>query len=456
MRFMSKLGAVVLTLLLALMLLPTPIAAVEQPPMTLSGYVYIGVERAPNGTLVEAKIGDTIVDSCGTITTSGDEQGYYALSFEDGIPDKVYLLVKGTEADEIAYASGHQSLNLYIPALPTEPTIAFTLTSLSFSAVEGGDNPADQTLEIWNSGTGTLAWSVSDDAAWLSLSPPSGSSTAGEHNSVTISVDITDMSADDYSAIITISALGATNTPRTVPVRLHISAAPEPDIYYTLTVNISPSGGGSVSPSSADYAAGTSVELTATPNEGYAFGSWSVALTGSINPDTIIMDSAKSVTANFVKFTAPEDVDVAGAGAGVDSIDVSSINLSEVDTTNMPEDIETQEAYVVDSTGTGSFTLRFTDIANASDIAVYKVVDSTWTELTATGSGTTLEVTIPAGDPTLVFALPTAAPSNGGGGAGGTAYLPDKLAIIAPYILLSLGIILAGGIIWLVLRRRRA
>jgi hypothetical protein len=116
---------------------------------------------------------------------------------------------------------------------PVAPIIAFSPTSLSFSAIESGANPADKTLEIWNSGAGTLNWGVSDNAGWLSLSPTSDSST-GEHDDVTVSVDIGGMSAGDYSATITIAAAGAINTPQTASVSLHIgSAGPVPPVGGT-------------------------------------------------------------------------------------------------------------------------------------------------------------------------------------------------------------------------------
>jgi len=104
------------------------------------------------------------------------------------------------------------------------PEISFNPESFTFSAVEGGSAPANRTLEMWNSGGGMLNWSLSDDAAWLSENPTSGSST-GEHDAATVSVDITGMSAGDYSASITITAPGAINSPRTVPVSLHIGPA---------------------------------------------------------------------------------------------------------------------------------------------------------------------------------------------------------------------------------------
>jgi uncharacterized repeat protein (TIGR01451 family) len=107
------------------------------------------------------------------------------------------------------------------------PTIAFSPSSLIFSATEGGANPPGQTLSIWNSGGGILNWSVSDNATWLTLSPTSGSST-GEMDNVAVSVDISGMKPGSYGATITISAEGATNTPQTVPVSLTINPAPNP------------------------------------------------------------------------------------------------------------------------------------------------------------------------------------------------------------------------------------
>jgi hypothetical protein len=111
------------------------------------------------------------------------------------------------------------------------PVIAFGPASLSFSAVAGKANPANKALEIWNSGTGALDWSVSDDAAWLALTPTSGSST-GEHDEVTASVDIAGMSIGDYGATITITAAEATNTPRTVAVSLILTETAAPVIAF--------------------------------------------------------------------------------------------------------------------------------------------------------------------------------------------------------------------------------
>jgi len=101
--------------------------------------------------------------------------------------------------------------------------ISFTPESLTFTAVGDSPTPPNKTLGIWNSGIEILNWSVSDDAAWLSENPTSGNST-GPHDtaSVTVSVNTAGMSDGDYSANITITAPGASNSPQIVPVSLHV------------------------------------------------------------------------------------------------------------------------------------------------------------------------------------------------------------------------------------------
>jgi hypothetical protein len=64
---------------------------------------------------------------------------------------------------------------------------------------------------------------------------------------------------------------------------------------------IASSVGGSVTknPDKADYDHGENVILTAIPNKYYVFTNWSGNLSGSTNPETLVMDADKSVTAIF-------------------------------------------------------------------------------------------------------------------------------------------------------------
>lgn len=57
------------------------------------------------------------------------------------------------------------------------------------------------------------------------------------------------------------------------------------------TVNLSPPGGVHLS--------GSSVQATAVPDPGYEFVGWSGALSGNVNPTSVLMDDNKTITANF-------------------------------------------------------------------------------------------------------------------------------------------------------------
>jgi uncharacterized repeat protein (TIGR02543 family) len=77
-------------------------------------------------------------------------------------------------------------------------------------------------------------------------------------------------------------------------------------LTHTLTVAVSPAGGGTTSPAVGAhvYPHGTVVGVTATPAAGYTFASWSGACTGS-GSCSVTMDADKTVTANFASL-APD------------------------------------------------------------------------------------------------------------------------------------------------------
>ena len=72
-----------------------------------------------------------------------------------------------------------------------------------------------------------------------------------------------------------------------------------PVAQYTLSTNVAGNGTITNNPDQAQYASGTVVQLTATPNSGYVFAGPSGDLSGSANPTTITMNGDKVVTATF-------------------------------------------------------------------------------------------------------------------------------------------------------------
>ena len=107
-------------------------------------------------------------------------------------------------------------------APPPDPVISVTPGSLSFSAVEGGSNPSSQSITVTNSGGGTLSWSASEqpNETWMSLTNTSG----GSGDQVTVSVDISGLSAGTYNGTVRISDAAATNDPVDVPMTLTIGS----------------------------------------------------------------------------------------------------------------------------------------------------------------------------------------------------------------------------------------
>ena len=112
------------------------------------------------------------------------------------------------------------------PVLPV--VIGASPTSLSFIATQGGTNPETETLSISNNGSGTLSWSASSNAAWLSLSRGLGTGSG----IITARV-VTDTTAPGtYHGNITLNAIGA--SPLTVPVTLTVATASvsSPDVKH--------------------------------------------------------------------------------------------------------------------------------------------------------------------------------------------------------------------------------
>ena len=73
------------------------------------------------------------------------------------------------------------------------------------------------------------------------------------------------------------------------------------------TLNITVVGGGAVtkSPDLPTYPQGSTVQLTGVPGTGWAFSAWSVDLVSTNNPENLLMDDVKNVTATFIDIAAP-------------------------------------------------------------------------------------------------------------------------------------------------------
>ncbi|NQV77064.1 MAG: hypothetical protein HQ490_01765 [Lutibacter sp.] len=85
-------------------------------------------------------------------------------------------------------------------------------------------------------------------------------------------------------------------------------------IQYSLSVEVNPVEGGSVSPAGGMYDDGETITLLATPSPEYIFKNWSGGASGTSNPTTTIMNSNKAVTAVFEKRQYPLTIEIEGEG----------------------------------------------------------------------------------------------------------------------------------------------
>jgi uncharacterized repeat protein (TIGR02543 family) len=159
---------------------------------------------------------------------------------------------------------------------------------------------------------------------------------------------------------------------------------------FSLTTNVTPSGGGSVtrSPNSGTYTSGTVVTLTAAASSGYTFTGWSGDVSGTSASVNITMNSNKTVTANFTtstgtSYTLSTTVSPTGGGAITRSPDAASYAAGTVVTlTATPASGYTFSSWSGGASGT-SATTSVTMNANTSVTANFT---------TSSGGGTTLRI----------------------------------------------------------------
>ena len=106
--------------------------------------------------------------------------------------------------------------------LPTStPILSVSTQTLSFSGTVGGTNPGTQTINVTNTGNGTLTFTAGSDSAWLTASPTSGSAP----QTLQIGVSNSGLTAGTHTGHITVTATGAQNSPATITVTFTLTAA---------------------------------------------------------------------------------------------------------------------------------------------------------------------------------------------------------------------------------------
>ncbi len=104
----------------------------------------------------------------------------------------------------------------------------------SGSSLNLGSSSTQATINVWNCGGASLAYTVSDNQAWLSASPTSGDST-GEQDTITIFVDRTGLAANTYQGTVTVTPSTGTAIAIIVSMTVGVQGGTPPNAQFTQT-----------------------------------------------------------------------------------------------------------------------------------------------------------------------------------------------------------------------------
>ncbi|GBU20458.1 hypothetical protein R80B4_00336 [Fibrobacteres bacterium R8-0-B4] len=196
-----------------------------------------------------------------------------------------------------------------------------TANCYTFNGWSGASTSKDTSVTITMNGDKNMTANFQQNQYTLTtnVSPPGGGSVSRSLNQTTYlcgsTVTVTATAASGYAFTGWAGASTSTSASVTVPMNSALELTANFQQQYTLTTNISPTGGGTVSRSlnQTYYAPGTNVTVTAAAASGYVFTGWSGASTSTSASVTVPMNSDMSLTANFQRVYA---VTVSSAGSG--------------------------------------------------------------------------------------------------------------------------------------------
>jgi len=109
------------------------------------------------------------------------------------------------------------------------PVLGLSQTMLSFTGTLGiANDPAPQMVNVTNSGSGTLNFSTSSDSAWLMVAPANGTAP----QMINITAIIGTLTAGTYTGHVTVTAVGAQGSPKTITVTFMVNPAPSNAAFW--------------------------------------------------------------------------------------------------------------------------------------------------------------------------------------------------------------------------------
>lgn len=277
--------------------LPSPRSHIEGSTFAIDGKIYVAAGQGANSedTKLVTIFDPAANNEAGSWTNDGNlslPASYEGVSAK--VVNNTFIVSHGGKG-----GSRYPQNSVYSRTLVRHPLYQFGFSAECLKLDNSSSNSLKGHTWLYTI-DGTKAYTTSSNAGWLVVSK-NASGTAGQ-NAVDIEVtaNADGLGAGTYNAIITATGSGSGNSYNSAKLCVTLTVQQISGVKkYNLTTTTSGNGSITKSPDAASYGNGSSVVLTATPASGQQFSSWSGAVTGTANPVTIVMNSDKSVTANF-------------------------------------------------------------------------------------------------------------------------------------------------------------
>ncbi|MGH7502669.1 MAG: beta strand repeat-containing protein [Longimicrobiales bacterium] len=215
----------------------------------------------------------------------------------------VYTATVAVTSSNAANSPQTVAVTLSVTASVAVPVIALSPATIAFIAAAGGTDPPLQSVNVTNSGTGTLdglavtvAFDTGQPSGWLTATLSATTAPA----TLDLQATTGSLAAGTYNATVTVASAAASNSPQSVTVTFTVSAAPMPPAIgisptnaafnateggadpASQTISVSNTGGGSL----------TALASAVTYGPGQPTGWLSAQLGGTTAPTTLILQPA--------------------------------------------------------------------------------------------------------------------------------------------------------------------
>lgn len=151
----------------------------------------------------------------------------------------------------------------FVVVLTPGSALVRTPASLTFNKTAGGAEPPSQNVLLSNGGSGSITYTVSDDASWLTVTPSSGSVP----QTLTVTAAQGALPNGSYSATITVtSPTATTGSPQFIPVSFNIATTGDVLAVTPASMTFVMADGGSAPPSQSLFVNNSAVvNLSVSP-----------------------------------------------------------------------------------------------------------------------------------------------------------------------------------------------